>query len=380
MRNPNIHMSKHKSAKILVCGVLPPPYFGHSMLYEMLMKSSLPSIFDVKFLNMHFWSYETNNQVTGSKLLKLLKYYSHFILLIASFRPTYILYNISFYKMPFLKDFLFCATGILLGRRVIIHDHGQYVQELYHSLPGWQKRMLRWMLKHAAGSIVMGESVRPVYQGLMDNSKIFVVPGVVEDTKNLDIKPDRTTENSLNILYFSHMSQSKGVFIAFDALALVLQTNRSVKVTFGGPMQSKEVASRLEQLQKEYPDRVRYLGYIEDVNKRTAIFRGADIFIFPTLRDVFGLVLLHAMAEGKAIVASREGTIPEIVMDGKTGFLCEKGKFEDFAKKILELLSDSNLRNEFSLAARKRFESVYCLEHYGKQMVEAFKYFSIIKK
>ncbi|MCX5681887.1 MAG: hypothetical protein NT079_06455, partial [Candidatus Omnitrophica bacterium] len=54
--------------KILVCGVLPPPSFGHSKIYEMLMSSSFPKSYDVRFFNMHFWSYETNKKVTGEKI------------------------------------------------------------------------------------------------------------------------------------------------------------------------------------------------------------------------------------------------------------------------------------------------------------------------
>ena len=120
----------------------------------------------------------------------------------------------------------------------------------------------------------------------------------------------------INVLYFSHMSRLKGVYTAFEAMALILKECVDIVVTFGGPMENEEVKNRLEELQKNFPGRVNYMGYVEDVVERTKIFRQADIFIFPTLRDVFGLVLLHAMAEGLPIVASREGTVPEIVPDG----------------------------------------------------------------
>ena len=282
------------------------------------------------------------------------------------------LYNSSFYRMPFLKDFLFCATGILLGRQVVFHDFGQYVRELHDSLPFWQRIMLRWMLRHAAGSIVMGESVRAVYEGFMDNKKIFVVPGVVENTRDWDVLSIRPAAGSLNILYFSHMSKLKGIFVAFEATAKILCARGDVAVTFAGPIESEEVAHRLEDLQKEYPGRVSYMGYVEDVRERTAIFRGADVFMFTTLRDVFGLVILHAMAEGVPVVASREGTIPEIVVDGQTGFLCEKGKADDFAQKIIQFLSDDTLRKKMSVDSRARFESFYNPEQYGKRMVDVF--------
>ena len=362
---------KRRKVCILICGVLPKPYFGHSMLYEMLMKSSFFFAYDVKFLNMHFWSYETNKKITGEKLLKLIKYYCQYLRLILLFHPRYILFNISFYKLPFLKDFIFCATGILLGKRVVLHDHGQYVKELYDSLPKWQQGMLLWMLRQSAGSIIMGEGVKPFYEGLMPLDKLFVVPGTVEDTKAIPVLGHRDV-SAMNILYFSYLSRFKGAFVAFDAASIILKRQDNASLTFAGPIENDAVKLRLEGLQKEYPGRVRYMGYVEDVSQRTALFREADIFMFTTLRDVFGLVLLHAMAEGVPVVASKEGTIPEIVVDGQTGFLCEKGNAEDFAKRILQLLSDDALREKMSKESRARFESFYSLKRYGERMVEVF--------
>jgi glycosyltransferase involved in cell wall biosynthesis len=368
-------MKEHKP-RLLICGVLPPPYFGHSMMYEMLMRSSFVQDFDVCFLNMHFWSYEADKKITLWKIFKLVRYYCQFLYALLFFRPRYILYNISFYKMPFLKDLLFCGTGIMMGARVVIHDHGQYVRELHDALPSWQQKLLRWMLTHSAGSIVMGERVRSAYEGLMDQKKIFVVPGVVEDTQGLDVPPDRPAGACFNVVYFSHMSRSKGIFVAFEAADEILKMRRDVCFTFGGPIENDEVRVGLEALQKQYPERVRYLGYVEGVDQRTAIFRGADIFMFTTLRDVFGLVLLHAMAEGRPVVASREGTIPEIVTDGVTGLLFDKGNAKMCAGQILRLLNDEALRQRMGAAGRKRFEDVFAIDKYGPRMAEVFSQIS----
>jgi len=359
--------------KVLVCGVLPPPYFGHSAMYKMLMDSSFSAKVQVRFLNMHFWSYQAHKKVTVEKIFKMAKYYFQYVAAMVFWRPRYVLYNSSFYRMPFLKDFLFCATGILLGRQVVFHDFGQYVRELHDSLPFWQRIMLRWMLRHAAGSIVMGESVRAVYEGFMDNKKIFVVPGVVENTRDWDVLSIRPAAGSLNILYFSHMSKLKGIFVAFEATAKILCARGDVAVTFAGPIESEEVAHRLEDLQKEYPGRVSYMGYVEDVRERTAIFRGADVFMFTTLRDVFGLVILHAMAEGVPIVASREGAVPEILLDENHGLLFEKGDVQALTDKILALVADESRRKAMGAANRKRFQEIYNLEKYGKYMAAVFE-------
>jgi glycosyltransferase involved in cell wall biosynthesis len=360
-----------KKIKILICGILPPPNFGHSMVYKMLMASSFPVEFDTKFLNMQFWTYGTHKKVTIEKLFKMIKYYVIYCGILIFWRPKYVLYNSSFYRMPFLKDLLFCSTGIILGSKMVFHDLGQYVKELDESLSGFKRSALRWMLQNMGGSIIMGEKVRQSYDGLADQSKIFVVPGTAEDSKEIKVNAPKDPAQ-INVLYFSHMSRLKGVYIAFDAISLVLKKREDITVTFGGPMEDQEVKSCLEVLQKDHPSRVFYEGYVEDAVKRTKIFRQADIFIFPTLRDVFGLVLLHAMAEGLPIVASREGTVPEIVPDQTNALLVKKGDAKDLADKILLLANNGHLRDKIGRANRLRFEKSYTLEKYGENMIRVF--------
>lgn len=356
----------------MICGILPPPHFGHSVLYKMLMASSFPSAFETKFLNMKFWTYGTHQKVTIEKIFKTVKYYFIFVVTLVFWRPKYFLYNSSFYRMPYWKDFLFCSTGIILGCKLVIHDHGQYVRELDDSLKGLKKTFLRWMLKNMAGSIIMGEKVRQDYAGLADPAKLLVVPGTVEDSKEIVIDSPKIP-GRINVLYFSYMSRLKGVYTAFEAMSFILKERADIMVTFGGPLEDQEVKSRLEELQKKYPEQVRSMGYVEDVDQRTKMFRQADIFIFPTLRDVFGLVLLHAMAEGLPIVASREGTIPEIVEDGTNALLIEKGDAKALADKILLLADDRHLREKMGQTNRRRFEEAYTLEIYGEAMINAFR-------
>jgi len=362
----------HKNVKILICGILPPPNFGHSMVYKMLMASSFPAAFETKFLNMQFWTYGAHKKVTIDKLLKMVKYYVLYVGILLFWRPKYVLYNSSFYRMPYLKDLMFCSTAIMLGRKLVFHDLGQYVRELDESLSGFKKSALRWMLKNMGGSIIMGEKVRQDYEGLADQKKIFVVPGTTDDSK--DIKaPVAKNPQQINVLYFSHLSRLKGVYTVFEAVSLILDERKDVIMTFGGPLENDEVKVALEGLQQRYPGRINYAGYIEGEIERTKLFRQADIFIFPTLRDVFGLVLLHAMAEGLPIVASREGTVPEIVPDGIHALLVEKGHAKALAENVLRLAADPARRQQMGQANRRRFEDTYALEKYGQAMIRAFQ-------
>jgi len=360
--------------KILICGILPPPLFGHSAMYKILMESTFVQTFDITFLDMKFWSYAQHKKVSLAKLLKLIKYLFQYIYLIIAKRPRYILYNISFDKMPLLKDFLFCFIGKLLGSRIIIHDMGQYANELYQSSGKFYQALIRWLLNNATACIVLGEKTKSVYDGFIERDRLFSVPGSVEDSEGIITEgTTKDPKNGINVLYFSYMSKTKGVLTAFQAASRVLDKDQSICFTFAGPMESESIQADYDQLRGKFNSRVQYLGYISDVSERTKMFRNADIFIFPTHRDVFGLVLLHAMAEKLPIIASVEGTIPEIIKDGENGFLVQKGDDEQLAQTIHELASDQLLRMKIGEANRQKYLNTYSPRVYGQKMIETFE-------
>lgn len=362
----------NKKKRILICGILPPPNFGHSMMYQMLMRSRFVEEFDVVFLNMNFWTYGKHKKITIDKLLKLFKYYVQFVWRVLLRRPDFILYNMSFYKMPFLKDVLFCFTGRLLGCRYVIHDMGKYVRELYDTGSWMTKKMVRLYLRWAAASIIQGECVRVFYDGLMDQKKLWVVPGCVEDTQGWDV-PVLEKNGKLNVLYFSFLSEDKGVYTAFSAARKVLVKSPEVRFVFVGPVESDRVRKELDALCEQFPDNTQYLGYVDDAGKRTACFRSADIFMFPTHRECFGLVLLHAMAERLPVIASIEGAIPEVIREGENGFLINKGDDEQLVERIFRLVNSRSLRETMGQVNRQRYLKAYSLREYGRKMIETFE-------
>ncbi len=358
--------------RILICGILPPPFFGHSAMYKILMESAFVDAFEVIFLDMRFWSYEKHKKVTLAKLLKLVKYFLQYVYFVLRHRPRYVLYNMSFDKMPLLKDVLFCGAGKLLGCRIVLHDMGQYARELHDSSGRFYQGLIRWLLKNTTASIVLGESVKAVYKGFLDEKRLFVVPGSVEDTQHLQISGNPKGSSDIDVLFFSFMSESKGVLTAFNAVPKVLGEDPRVRFTFAGPVVSETVQAALNRLTQAFNSRVEHLGYIGDAVERTKMYRNADIFIFPTHRDVFGLVLLHAMAEGLPIVASREGAVPEIIQDGINGFLVEKDNEDQLAQKILVLARDPQLCQKIGSANRQRYSEIYSPQQYGRKMVDTF--------
>lgn len=88
-------------------------------------------------------------------------------------------------------------------------------------------------------------------------------------------------------------------------------------------------------------------------------WRTADVFVFPTLNEAFGLVLLEAMEHGLPCIGTDEGGINDIIDNGKTGFIVPSGNAESLSDSIGKLLNDSRLRESMGDCGRNVFVQRY---------------------
>ncbi len=98
-------------------------------------------------------------------------------------------------------------------------------------------------------------------------------------------------------------------------------------------------------------DDIRFLGKQEPIEEILAI---ADIFLMPSGSETFGLAALEAMACRVPVIATNIGGLPELIIDGETGFLCDVGDIDAFTDRARLLLGDEELRQRLAEASRKR--------------------------
>ncbi|MCD6361151.1 MAG: glycosyltransferase family 4 protein, partial [Armatimonadetes bacterium] len=98
---------------------------------------------------------------------------------------------------------------------------------------------------------------------------------------------------------------------------------------------------------------VRRLGYVDDADL-PALYAGADVFVFPTLYEGFGIPVLEAFACDTPVLASDTGALPEVA--GDAALLVPPADEEAIAEGIVRLISDSRLRERMIAAGRARLE------------------------
>jgi N-acetyl-alpha-D-glucosaminyl L-malate synthase BshA len=123
--------------------------------------------------------------------------------------------------------------------------------------------------------------------------------------------------------------------------------------------------ARIEQICRDMnaSSDVRFLGKLDVVEEVLSV---SDLFVMPSEKESFGLAALEAMACEVPLISTNTGGLPELNIQGKTGFLSEVGDVDDMIKNALYILKDENLL-EFkknALSRAKEFEGNVILPQY----------------
>ena len=182
---------------------------------------------------------------------------------------------------------------------------------------------------------------------------IRVIPNGVDLGEFAASDASRRSDESVTVLFVGRVdSEQKGLPILIEALGHVPRSKRvSIRIAgedWGGMLTLRERARHLG-----VAERVTFLGKLD----RSALLReyaAADFLVLPSLFEPFGIVLLEAMAAGLPVVASRVGGVPEVVEDGRTGWLVEAGNPRALADSMTRLADDEAMRRKMGRAGREK--------------------------
>ena len=111
-------------------------------------------------------------------------------------------------------------------------------------------------------------------------------------------------------------------------------------------------------------DHVRFLGKLNEVEEVLSI---ADLFLIPSGSETFGLAALEAMSCSVPVISSNIGGLPEVNVEGETGYLCDLDDTDCMARHAVNILTDEKLHARLAENARKRaeiFEQEFVVSQY----------------
>lgn len=218
------------------------------------------------------------------------------------------------------------------------------VNWVLHRMP-WLRPLLRWSVRTAdavtAISTSTAEAVRSV-----SGREARIVPfsaalgdGDAPDAEEGHREP-LSDQGPLRLLFVGRLVERKGVEVLVRALPRVLEEREAVLTVVG--QGERRDAIRTAARRAGVEDRVELTGFVprEELSRRYA---WCDIFVLPAVVDRkgdtegLGVVLLEALRHARPVVASEVGGIPDIVEEGRTGWLVRPGDPGELAERILSL-------------------------------------------
>ena len=150
-----------------------------------------------------------------------------------------------------------------------------------------------------------------------------------------------------------HTSNLRPIKRIGDVLQIFKIVNSKIpsKLVIIGEGPDMEIVTEFLEINPDLIDRIRLLGKTKDLYK---ILELSDLFLLPSSQESFGLAALEAMAAYTPIVSSNAGGIPEVNIDGETGFLANVGDVDKMSADAIKILSDENLLQRMKENAKKQ--------------------------
>lgn len=362
-------------SKILFLLQLPPPVHGASLLNLRIFENSyLNQAFEKDLIQLRFSrSLDELSRWQFRKLLTSLKIIIQIIRKCRGGSFDLVFFTFSLNRWAFYRDVIFLFWIRLFNKKTILYFHERQFNSEKKS---WLRKKL---LKYSLRKVFVIQHTQLLYEDIkifIPIDRVFFIPlGIPQSIAHKEFEramDQRARREILQILYLSHLNFMKGFPTLLHA-AQILQKKglHRLNINFVGSFAGKkEQLYFFHTIEEADLDRwVYYHGPKFDAEK-TNTYLEADIFIFPTQHETFGLVNLEAMEAGLPVVSTMEGSIPEIVDNGKTGFLVPAGDPEMLAEKIEELTTDRQLRLKMGRAGREKFLKKYTLDHFLKNMAD----------
>jgi glycosyltransferase involved in cell wall biosynthesis len=251
-------------------------------------------------------------------------------------------------------------AGILYGKAILIHTfHGHVFSGYFGKIKTlffiWIERFLGLFTDKI---ITVSENLKKELAEIFkiapeDKISVIELGFELEDLLKL---PQRENQQTINIGIVGRLVPIKNHKMLFKACMLGGNLPYRIVVIGDGEMRGE-----LEKNAEEFGmrDRIEFKGWIIDLK---AIYEELDIVALTSLNEGTPVSLIEAMAAGRPVVATNVGGVKDIVKDGMSGYLVESGNAEEFNKRLLELIKDSEKRRKFGEYGRNMVKERFSKE------------------
>lgn len=171
--------------------------------------------------------------------------------------------------------------------------------------------------------------------------------------------------------YAGRIDKSKGLEILLEAMGILCAENADVFLRIAGEY-NNQYGHFLQTLIKEknLHTKILFQGFQEDM---ADFYQSIDIFILPSIiKEAFGLVLCEAMFFEKPVITTNTGAQPEIVDDGKTGYIVNAESSGAIVKAVQKFIRNPSLLERFGQAGKEKVMNLFTMDCWMQNMQRVY--------
>jgi glycosyltransferase involved in cell wall biosynthesis len=265
-------------------------------------------------------------------------------------------------------------AAFLAGVPCIVHERGLNPHYRWSDLWGARRvalvvPMSRWIQDHMVERGLSPDNIRVMYDGL-DPETIRADRSPEAIRAEYGIRPDQPVVGIVG-----NVREWKGQETVVRALIEVVKTHRELVCFFIGASTAEDVAY-VERLNRLIADagiqaNVRFTGYQNDP---ASFIRTMGFVMHASVQpEPFGMVVLEAMAQHKAVIGSRAGGVIEMVVEGETGYTFPPGHWQTLASQMLELLGAPAKADQMGEAGYARLINHFTMQRYMDEIHRTYR-------
>ena len=350
-----------KVNKVLIIGPIPPPFGGIATVIDSIINSELKRDFSFELFNRSESLYEAG---TGSLRRQLKKIGRALSLFKKLWSGGYDFIHLHGSTSGFAGDTLVLIVAFLARTKALLHLHGTDWGRFYGNVSWFRRFYVRVGVSIPKRIVVLynlwAENIRKIDSKI----NVRVIRNFIPDCsppdaarvtalrQKLRIKPEEFVVSSIG-----RVGWRKGSFDIVEAASMPAIANSGLRILLVG---GEENQGEMERLQKFVVEKgvAQWVNLIDEVHIEDVplFLEMSDVFVLPSYYEGMPMSIIEAMRNGKPIISTKVGAMPDMIESGVSGILINPASPQEIAESIHMLRTNPELREKISSKARITFE------------------------
>ena len=298
----------------------------------------------------------------GKKLITAIGALMEFLVLVNSCEIIHIHMSS---RASFYRKKVFVEIAKKRKKKVIIHVHGSEFDVFYNrECNSKEQEKIRNTFAMADRVIVLSAEWKNFFETICEKKKIYILHNAVVIPEY-----EKKSLNNHNILFLGRLGERKGIYDLLEAMPEVIKKISDVHLYYGGDGEIEKTQEYIEKL--KIKNNCTYLGWI-DGNEKNKMLKKCSVFVLPSYHEGMPMAILEAMSYGAIVVSTYTGGIPQVIEDGKNGYLFNAGDINGLQECLFEAL-ENNKKSEISLCSYQTVEENFNVEKNVDILCEWYK-------